>query len=114
MRGPGGERAGRVLSACRTNRRQHGRSMSDSLKAEAGAAALEYVSDGMRLGIGTGSTAEAFVRALASRVADGLNIIEAAFDKISLASSIIVLFTFDFVEFGSVLAGDTVFILIIP
>ena len=37
--------------------------------------ALEHVKDGMRLGIGTGSTAEEFVRLLAVKVATGLNII---------------------------------------
>jgi len=45
------------------------------LKAKVGEAAVEYVEDGMRLGIGTGSTAEAFVRALAPKVSAGLNII---------------------------------------
>ncbi|EFL90423.1 ribose-5-phosphate isomerase RpiA [Ahrensia sp. R2A130] len=46
-----------------------------TMKQRAGEAALDYVSDGMKLGIGTGSTAEAFVRALAPKVADGLSII---------------------------------------
>ncbi|MEM6713412.1 MAG: ribose 5-phosphate isomerase A, partial [Pseudomonadota bacterium] len=46
-----------------------------NVKQMAGEAALDYVSDGMKLGIGTGSTAEAFVRALAPKVADGLSII---------------------------------------
>lgn len=45
------------------------------LKAMAGEAALGYVEDGMRLGIGTGSTAEAFVRVLADRVRAGLDVI---------------------------------------
>jgi ribose 5-phosphate isomerase A len=45
------------------------------LKIEAARAALAHVSDGMRLGIGTGSTAEAFVRLLAEKVATGLNVI---------------------------------------
>ncbi|WP_337269808.1 ribose-5-phosphate isomerase RpiA [Oryzifoliimicrobium ureilyticus] len=44
------------------------------LKSMAAAAALAYVEDGMRLGIGTGSTAEAFVHLLAEKVADGLRI----------------------------------------
>lgn len=44
------------------------------MKIKAAAAALSYVEDGMRLGIGTGSTAEEFVRLLAERVADGLNV----------------------------------------
>ena len=45
------------------------------LKIEAARAALGYVADGMRLGIGTGSTAEEFVRLLAARVATGLKVI---------------------------------------
>lgn len=45
-----------------------------SLKDRAGRAALAYVEDGMRLGIGTGSTAEAFIRALGERVAGGLRV----------------------------------------
>jgi ribose 5-phosphate isomerase A len=46
-----------------------------NLKREAAAAALEHVTDGMRLGIGTGSTAEEFVQLLAQRVAGGLRVI---------------------------------------
>ncbi len=46
-----------------------------SLKVEAARAALAYVSDGMKLGIGTGSTAEEFVRLLAERVNGGLQVI---------------------------------------
>ncbi|QND47370.1 ribose-5-phosphate isomerase RpiA [Rhizobium lusitanum] len=42
------------------------------MKIEAARAALAYVESGMRLGIGTGSTAEEFVRLLAEKVADGL------------------------------------------
>ena len=46
-----------------------------ALKIEAARAALAHVEDGMRLGIGTGSTAEEFVRLLAEKVAGGLTII---------------------------------------
>ena len=46
-----------------------------TLKIEAARAALAHVEDGMKLGIGTGSTAEEFVRLLAVRVGEGLNII---------------------------------------
>ena len=46
-----------------------------ALKIEAARAALGHVEDGMRLGIGTGSTAEEFVRLLAERVAGGLKIV---------------------------------------
>ena len=51
----------------------HGR--QPTLKIEAARAALGHVEDGMRLGIGTGSTAEEFVRLLAERVAGGLKMI---------------------------------------
>ena len=47
----------------------------ENLKRKAAAAALDYVQSGMRLGIGTGSTAEEFVRLLANRVAGGLDVI---------------------------------------
>jgi len=45
------------------------------LKVEAARAALAHVSDGMRLGIGTGTTADEFVRLLADKVATGMKII---------------------------------------
>ena len=44
------------------------------MKIEAAAEALKHVEDGMRLGIGTGSTAEEFVRLLAEKVADGFTV----------------------------------------
>ncbi len=44
-------------------------------KIEAAKAALDYVEDGMRLGIGSGSTAEEFVRLLAASVSNGLQVI---------------------------------------
>lgn len=44
-------------------------------KVEAAKTALGYVADGMRLGIGTGSTAEEFVRLLAEKVAAGLGVV---------------------------------------
>ncbi len=44
------------------------------MKIKAAEAALAHVGDGMRLGIGTGSTAEEFVRLLAEKVADGLRV----------------------------------------
>lgn len=49
--------------------------MSRNLKLEAAQEALKSVKDGMRLGIGTGSTAEEFVKVLAEKVADGLSIV---------------------------------------
>ncbi len=45
-----------------------------TLKIEAARAALSHVEHGMRLGIGTGSTAEEFVRLLALKVRDGLDV----------------------------------------
>jgi ribose 5-phosphate isomerase A len=45
------------------------------LKVEAARAALGHVGDGMRLGIGTGTTAEEFVRLLAAKVATGLKVV---------------------------------------
>jgi ribose 5-phosphate isomerase A len=47
----------------------------DELKRQAAAQALEYVRDGMKLGLGTGSTAKHFVELLGMRVRDGLNVI---------------------------------------
>ena len=44
-------------------------------KTQAAHAALEYVETGMRLGVGSGSTAEEFVRLLGVRVSEGLRII---------------------------------------
>jgi len=46
--------------------------MSRELKIAAARAALGHVADGMRLGIGTGSTAEEFIAVLAGRVNQGL------------------------------------------
>lgn len=47
----------------------------DELKRQAAARALEYVGDGMRLGLGTGSTAKHFVELLGARVQAGLKVI---------------------------------------
>jgi ribose 5-phosphate isomerase A len=47
----------------------------DELKRQAAARALEYVADGMKLGLGTGSTAKHFVELLGMRVRDGLDVI---------------------------------------
>ena len=48
--------------------------MSEEQKAAAARAALDHVEDGMKLGLGTGSTAEKFVEYLAERVDEGLNV----------------------------------------
>jgi ribose 5-phosphate isomerase A len=47
----------------------------DDLKRQAAARALESVTDGMRLGLGTGSTAKHFVDLLGERVRGGLSVI---------------------------------------
>lgn len=46
----------------------------DELKRQAAARALDYVRDGMKLGLGTGSTAKHFVELLGERVRSGLNV----------------------------------------
>jgi ribose 5-phosphate isomerase A len=47
----------------------------DELKRQAAAHALEEVRDGMKLGLGTGSTAKHFVELLGERVRGGLNVV---------------------------------------
>jgi ribose 5-phosphate isomerase A len=47
----------------------------DGLKRQAAGRALEFVRDGMKLGLGTGSTAKHFVELLGMRVRAGLDII---------------------------------------
>jgi ribose 5-phosphate isomerase A len=47
----------------------------DELKRAAAAKAVEYVENGMRLGLGTGSTAKHFVDLLAERVRGGLKVV---------------------------------------
>lgn len=49
--------------------------MSDRLKRRAAEAALAFVEDGMRLGLGSGSTAVHFVRLLGERTSEGLNVV---------------------------------------
>jgi ribose 5-phosphate isomerase A len=46
----------------------------DGLKRQAAARALEHVRDGMKLGLGTGSTAKHFVELLGARVREGLRV----------------------------------------
>ena len=48
------------------------------LKRAAAARALDFIENGMKVGLGTGSTAEAFLDVLAPRVKSGLNITGAA------------------------------------
>src|SRR3979409_2782074 len=47
----------------------------DALKRQAAARALEHVQDGMKLGLGTGSTAKHFVDLLGERVRAGLKVL---------------------------------------
>ena len=47
----------------------------DGRTTAAADAALEWVKDGMKLGLGTGRAASAFVEALGARVAEGLDVI---------------------------------------
>jgi ribose 5-phosphate isomerase A len=47
----------------------------DHLKHAAAARALEFVTDGMRVGLGSGSTSEAFIDLLGARVRGGLDIV---------------------------------------
>ncbi|AWM86253.1 ribose 5-phosphate isomerase A [Microvirga sp. 17 mud 1-3] len=49
--------------------------MSDNLKRDVGERAAALVTDGMRLGLGTGSTAAYFVAALGARVREGLSVV---------------------------------------
>ena len=53
--------------------------MSDpaALKRAAALKALDFVEDGMKLGLGTGSTAESFLEGLAARVKAGLDVVGA-------------------------------------
>ena len=55
--------------------RHHLQVSMDGLKRQAAARALEHVRDGMKLGLGTGSTARHFVELLGERVRAGLNVI---------------------------------------
>ncbi len=52
--------------------------MPDDLKRRAAEAALAYVEDGMRLGLGSGSTSAHFVALLGERVAAGLTVVGVA------------------------------------
>ncbi|MDR1828812.1 MAG: ribose-5-phosphate isomerase RpiA [Methylobacteriaceae bacterium] len=47
----------------------------DALKRQAAARAADFVTDGMKLGLGTGSTAKHFVEIIGKRVRDGLRVV---------------------------------------
>ena len=48
---------------------------SDEMKMKAALKAMDYVTDGMKLGLGTGSTAAKFVDLVGAAVADGLSVL---------------------------------------
>ena len=48
---------------------------SDEMKVKAAQKAMDYVTDGMKLGLGTGSTAAKFVDLVGAAVADGLSVL---------------------------------------
>ncbi|HEY0327932.1 MAG TPA: ribose-5-phosphate isomerase RpiA [Rhodopseudomonas sp.] len=60
---------------------------SDQLKRQAAAAALEHVRDGMKLGLGTGSTAKHFVELLGERVRAGLKVIAVPTSEVTRADA---------------------------
>lgn len=59
----------------------------DDLKKQAAARALELVRPGMRLGLGTGSTAKHFVDLLGARVAEGLDVICVSTSEVTQAQA---------------------------
>jgi ribose 5-phosphate isomerase A len=59
----------------------------DELKRQAAARALEEVRDGMRLGLGTGSTAKHFVELLGERVRAGLNVVGVPTSEVTRADA---------------------------
>lgn len=61
---------------------------ADELKKQAAARALDLVRPGMRLGLGTGSTAKHFVDLLGRRVAEGLEIIGVATSEATQAQAL--------------------------
>jgi ribose 5-phosphate isomerase A len=60
----------------------------DDLKKQAAARALELVRPGMRLGLGTGSTAKHFVDLLGARVASGLDVVCVATSEATQAQAL--------------------------
>jgi ribose 5-phosphate isomerase A len=59
----------------------------DELKRQAAARALEEVRDGMRLGLGTGSTAKHFVELLGERVRAGLDVVGVPTSEVTRADA---------------------------
>ncbi|MGX5732970.1 ribose-5-phosphate isomerase RpiA [Bosea thiooxidans] len=61
---------------------------ADALKKQAAARALELVRPGMRLGLGTGSTAKHFVDLLGARVASGFSVLCVATSEVTQAQAL--------------------------
>jgi len=59
----------------------------EELKRQAAARALQEVRDGMRLGLGTGSTAKHFVELLGERVRDGLRVVGVPTSEVTRADA---------------------------
>src|SRR5512133_2731975 len=59
----------------------------DGLKRQAAARALEHVRDGMKLGLGTGSTAKHFVELLGMRVQAGLHVVGVPTSEVTRADA---------------------------
>lgn len=59
----------------------------DGLKRQAAARALEQVREGMKLGLGTGSTAKHFVELLGERVRAGLNVVGVPTSEVTRADA---------------------------
>lgn len=60
----------------------------DALKRQAAARALEEVRDGMKLGLGTGSTAKHFVELLGEKVRTGLKVVGVPTSEVTRADAI--------------------------
>jgi ribose 5-phosphate isomerase A len=60
----------------------------DELKRQAAGRALEFVRDGMKLGLGTGSTAKHFVELLGERVRAGLDVIGVPTSEVTRADAL--------------------------
>ncbi|MCZ7659080.1 MAG: ribose-5-phosphate isomerase RpiA [Xanthobacteraceae bacterium] len=60
---------------------------AESYKREAAAGALDFVRPGMRLGLGTGSTARHFVELLGERVRNGLDVVAVATSEATQADA---------------------------
>lgn len=60
----------------------------DALKRQAAARALEEVRDGMKLGLGTGSTAKHFVELLGEKVRSGLKVVGVPTSEVTRADAV--------------------------